>query len=176
MSEPASAPRQDRREYYGKYRGQVTDNADPLSKGRLKVRVPPVLGTVEVWASPCVPYAGPKLGWYTMPEIETGVWVEFEAGDPSYPIWTGFFWNDGDIDSADSDPDVKFFKTKKMTFRIDDANGEIIIKNESDSTITFTSDEIVIKSASVKQQASGGKKTDLSAASFKVNEGNLEVL
>ncbi len=171
-----SGASQPRREYYGKYRGQVTDNLDPLQKGRLKVRVPTVLGTVEVWASPCVPYAGPQLGWYTMPDIDTGVWVEFEAGDPSYPIWAGFFWNDGDIDSADADPSVKFFKTKKATVRIDDGTGEIVIKNDSDSTITFTTDEIVISSASVKQKASGNKSTDLSSSSFKVNDGNLEVL
>jgi len=176
MSSANDALNQARREYFGKYRGQVTDNADPLRKGRLKVRVPQVLGTVEVWASPCVPYAGPQLGWYTMPEINTGAWIEFEAGDPSYPIWSGFFWNDGDIDSADADPNIKFFKTNKASVRIDDSSGEVIIKNDSDSTITFTSQEIVIKSAAVKQEASGGKKTNLSATSFKVNDGNLEVL
>ena len=164
------------RDFFGKYRGQVTDNADPLGNGRLQVRVPQVLGDVSVWAQPCVPYAGPQLGWYTTPEIDTGVWVEFEAGAPSYPIWTGFFWNDGDIDSADTDPSIKFFRTKKALLRIDDSSGEIIFENTDGSTITFTSDEIVIKSATVKQEASGGKSTNLSSASFKANDGNLEVL
>jgi hypothetical protein len=164
------------REYFGKYRGQVTDNVDPLKKGRLQVRVPQVLGDVTVWAQPCVPYAGAQLGWYTMPEIDTGVWIEFEAGDPSYPIWTGFFWNDGDIDSADADPSIKFFRTNNVLLRIDDASGVIVIENSGGSKITVTSDEIVIKSATVKQEASGGKQTNLSSASFKVNNGNLEVL
>ena len=107
---------------------------------------------------------------------KAGGWVEFEAGDPSYPIWTGFFWNDGDIDSADTDPSIKFFRTKKALLRIDDSSGEIIIENTDGSTITLTSDEIVIKSATVKQEASGGKSTNLSSASFKANDGNLEVL
>jgi uncharacterized protein involved in type VI secretion and phage assembly len=142
----------------------------------LQVRVPQVLGDVSVWAQPCVPYAGPQLGWYTMPEIDTGVWVEFEAGDPSYPIWTGFFWNEGDIDSADTDPTIKFFRTNTALLRIDDSNGEIVIENTDGSTIKFTTDEIVIKSATVKQEASGGKTTNLSSASLKVNDGNLEVL
>lgn len=164
------------REFFGKYRGQVTDNADPLGRGRLQVKVPQVLGDLAVWAHPCVPYAGPQLGWYTMPEIETGVWIEFEAGDPSHPIWSGFFWNDGDIDSADTDPNIKFFRTKKALLRIDDSSGEIIIENTDGSRITLTSDEIVIKSAIVKQEASGSKTTNLSAASFKVNDGNMEVL
>lgn len=164
------------REFFGKYRGQVIDNVDPLRKGRLQVRVPQVLGNVTVWAEPCVPYAGPQLGWYSMPEINTGVWVEFEAGDQSYPIWTGFFWNDGDISSEDSDPNIKFIRTNKVVLRIDDASGEIVIENTSGSSITFTTDEIVIKSAAINQEASGGKKTNLSSASFKVNNGNLEVL
>lgn len=172
-SESLNAPT---REFYGKYRGQVTDNADPLGKGRLQVRVPQVLGDVTVWAQPCVPYAGPQLGWYSMPEIDTGVWVEFEAGDPSYPIWTGFFWNDGDIDSGDADPNIKFFRTNKTLLRIDDSSGEIVIENTDGSKIVLTSDEIVITSATVKQEASGGKTTNLSSSSFKVNDGNLEVL
>ena len=165
-----------RTEFYGKYRGRVVDNVDPLKKGRLKVLVPPVLGGIAVWATPCVPYAGPKLGLYAMPEIDTGVWIEFEAGDPSHPIWTGFFWNDGDIDDADADPAIKFFKTRKFTLRIDDNNGEIVIENDCGSQIKITAQDILHKSATVKQEASAGRKTELGVAGFKVNDGSLEVL
>ena len=52
-----------RSRYFGKYRGTVTDNADPTSRGRLKVNVPAVLGDLEVWAMPCVPYAGDGVGF-----------------------------------------------------------------------------------------------------------------
>lgn len=176
MNTSADAMQQNRSDYFGKYRGQVSDNTDPLRKGRLLVVVPQVLGDVQVWAEPCVPYAGPSLGLYCMPEVGTGVWVEFEAGDPSYPIYCGFFWNDGDIENADANPDIKFFKTRNATLRIDDANGDILIENSNGSSISCTSDAITIKSASVIQEASGGKKTNLSSASFKVNDGNLEVL
>ena len=162
--------------YFGKYRGTVANNLDPLGRGRLQVSVPAVLGDVSAWAMPCVPYAGPNLGFYTMPEIGTGIWVEFEAGDVSFPIWSGCFWNDGDIDSADSDPKIKFFKTNKFTLRIDDGNGEIVINNDSGSQITLTAQEILHKSSTVKQEAAGGRKTELSAASFKVNDGSVEVL
>jgi uncharacterized protein involved in type VI secretion and phage assembly len=165
-----------RSHFYGKYRGTVSNNLDPLKRGRLQVIVPAVLGDVTAWAMPCVPYAGPNLGFYTMPELGTGVWIEFEAGDPSYPIWSGCFWNDGDIDAADSDPKVKFIKTNKFTLRIDDGNGEVIIKNDSGSEIKLTAQEILVKSSTVRQEASGGRKTDLSAASFKVNDGSMEVL
>ena len=27
-----------------------------------------------------------------VPPIGAGVWIEFEQGDPDYPIWTGGFW------------------------------------------------------------------------------------
>ena len=165
-----------RSHYYGKYRGTVVDNRDPTTRGRLRVTVPAVLGPVAVWAMPCVPYAGPSLGFYTMPELGTGVWVEFEGGDVSYPVWSGFFWDDGDIDSADADPQIKFIKTNKFTLRIDDGNGEIIIENDSGSQIKLTAQDIVIKSSAVNQEASGGRKTELTAASFKVNNGSVEVL
>jgi uncharacterized protein involved in type VI secretion and phage assembly len=41
---------------------------------------------------PCVPVAGKLSGVYVVPQIGAGVWIEFEQGDPDYPIWTGGFW------------------------------------------------------------------------------------
>ena len=81
------------RKYYGKYRGLVINNVDPLQKARLLVQVPDVLGlAISSWAMPCMPIAGPQMGVYVVPIIGAGVWVEFEGGDPDYPIWTGGFW------------------------------------------------------------------------------------
>lgn len=79
--------------HYGKYRGTVINNVDPMQKGRLQVQVPDVLGVaMSSWAMPCVPLTGPQMGTYFLPLIGSGVWVEFEGGDPDYPIWTGGFW------------------------------------------------------------------------------------
>lgn len=79
--------------YYGKYRGMVINNVDPLQKGRLLVQVPDVLGlNTSSWAMPCVPVAGPQMGAFFVPIVGAGVWVEFEAGDSDRPIWTGSFW------------------------------------------------------------------------------------
>jgi uncharacterized protein involved in type VI secretion and phage assembly len=84
--------------FYGKYRGMVVDNNDPQQKGRLKVHVPEVLGDVDSgWALPCAPYAGDGSGQYCVPEPSAGVWIEFEAGDPSRPIWSGCWWGDGQV-------------------------------------------------------------------------------
>jgi len=79
--------------FYGKYRGSVINNIDPEQRGRIMVQVPDVLGLgLSSWAMPCVPMAGIQMGTYIVPTIGAGVWVEFEGGDPDYPIWTGGFW------------------------------------------------------------------------------------
>jgi Type VI secretion system/phage-baseplate injector OB domain len=79
--------------HYGKYRGTVLDNFDPEQKGRIIVQVADVLGlTPSTYAMPCVPAAGIQAGVFVVPPIGSQVWVEFEQGDPDYPIWTGGFW------------------------------------------------------------------------------------
>src|SRR5260370_27161663 len=82
--------------YYGKYRGTVINNIDPMFQGRLLVEVPDVLGLApSSWAAACVPLAGPTgppMGVYMVPPIGAGVWVEFEQGDPALPIWVCCRW------------------------------------------------------------------------------------
>ena len=79
--------------YLGKYRGMVLNNIDPMRLNRLQVKVPDVSGLMPVtWAMPCVPVAGLQNGIVALPIIGSGVWVEFEQGDPDYPIWVGCFW------------------------------------------------------------------------------------
>jgi uncharacterized protein involved in type VI secretion and phage assembly len=94
------------RRAYGKYRGFVTDNADPDKLGRVKVRVPSLLGDAATdWALPCVPCGGLKnLGFFTVPGVGAQVWVEFEGGNLDFPIWTGTFWQQpGDTPSEIQD-------------------------------------------------------------------------
>jgi hypothetical protein len=79
--------------YYGKYRGTVINNVDPEQRGRIQAMVPDVQGLIPTtWALPCVPMAGIEQGTYMVPQIKAGVWIEFEQGDPNYPIWVGGFW------------------------------------------------------------------------------------
>lgn len=79
--------------YYGKYRGTVLINVDPLQKGRIMALVTDVAAlTPTTWAMPCVPFAGIQAGVYAIPPVGAGVWIEFEHGDPDYPIWVGGFW------------------------------------------------------------------------------------
>ena len=65
------------------------NNVDPLSIGRLMVEVLDVGGQyLLTWAMPCFPFAGAQQGFFVLPSLESGVWVEFEQGDTDYPIWT----------------------------------------------------------------------------------------
>lgn len=81
------------RKFYGKYRGTVIDNLDPMMMGRIMVQVPDVLGEMpSSWCMPCVPAAGIQSGCFIVPPMGSQVWIEFEQGNPDYPIWTGGFW------------------------------------------------------------------------------------
>lgn len=98
-----------RERFYGKYRGLVTDNADPENLGRLRAQVPAVLGSDvdSPWALPCAPYAGPNAGLYAVPPVGAGVWIEFEAGDPSRPIWSGAWWGRDELPKDEKGNDTK---------------------------------------------------------------------
>jgi hypothetical protein len=79
--------------WFGKYRGIVLQNVDPMQIGRIIAEVPAVLGqTPSSWALPCVPAAGIQSGIFIVPPIGSQVWIEFEGGSPNEPIWTGGFW------------------------------------------------------------------------------------
>ena len=168
--------------FFGKYRGIVSDNADPANRGRLKVKVPAVLGTVEAWAMPCVPYAGASVGFYSLPEPGTGIWVEFEAGDPSYPIWSGCFWADNELPDPGGAA-IKIWKTEKLTVRIDDGADELKLETTSKSTVTLASDiksesggaKHTVGSSGVVSELAAGK-VEVTAATVKVNNGAWEVM
>jgi uncharacterized protein involved in type VI secretion and phage assembly len=82
-----------RRSYFGKYRGTVINNVDPMQTGRLLVEVPDVLGlATSTWAMGSFPVTGKQMGFWAIPQIGTGVWVEFEQGDVDHPIWTGCWY------------------------------------------------------------------------------------
>jgi len=79
--------------YYGVYRGTVVNNIDPLNIGRILATIPDVGGlTPSTWAMPMVPLAGKLMGTFMVPQIGAGVWLQFEAGDPDRPVWTGGWW------------------------------------------------------------------------------------
>ena len=107
--------------YFGKYRGQVESNLDPMSLGRLQVSCPAVLGEGTLsWALPSTPYAGKGVGLFLLPPRGANVWVEFEAGDIDYPIWSGCFWGSGEVPASPATENIKMLKTEGVSITIDD--------------------------------------------------------
>jgi hypothetical protein len=141
--------------FFGKYRGLVKDNRDPTGRGRLKVIVPAVMGEQPVWALPCTPYAGKNMGLYAMPEPDAGVWIEFEAGDPSYPIWVGCFWADGQAPKNErgtqATPPLKIIRSQKgLMVTLDDKQQVITVSDKDGSnsvTIEVEQGEVTVKGA-----------------------------
>jgi len=79
--------------FFGLYRATVVQNIDPMQLGRIMVTVTDAGGpTPSTWATPCVPLAGKQMGTFMVPQIGSGVWIQFEAGDPDRPVWTGGWW------------------------------------------------------------------------------------
>ena len=110
--------------HYGKYRGKVAGNIDPLQLGRIQVACPAVLGDGRLaWALPCTPYAGPGVGFFAVPPEGADVWVEFEGGDPDYPIWAGCFWSAGQVPAQPALASTKMLKTDGLTLKVDDLPG-----------------------------------------------------
>ncbi|WP_413167474.1 phage baseplate assembly protein V [Capilliphycus salinus ALCB114379] len=114
-------------EFFGKYRGKVTGNKDPLNLGRIQVSVPAIFGEGrQSWAMPCTPYAGKDVGFFTIPPLDTNVWVEFEGGDPDYPIWSGCFWGENELPQnakVDEPAKVQVFKTDGITITLSNLGG-----------------------------------------------------
>lgn len=164
---PGGLPLAPEREFfYGKYRGVVTD-VDPVTC-RIKATVPAVLGDVRTgWCMPCVPYAGPQRGIAFLPEQGSGVWIEFEGGDVSYPIWAGCYWRDGEPPKGVA-ADVKVIVTASgLRLVLNDAEPSITISDPTGNTVTLNEAGITLSKA--EQQIVIGD------ASVSVNDGALVV-
>jgi len=153
-----------RNRFYGKYRGVVSQVDGPTM--RLKARVPAVLGDQESgWAMPCVPYAGPQVGIAFLPEEGSGVWIEFEAGDVSFPIWVGCYWRTGEF-PPEAKADAKTIISRTVKLVLDDGQTQSTWTDDNNNTITLDSDGIAAErqSQNVKIQST-----------VSINDGALEV-
>jgi hypothetical protein len=165
-----------RNRYFGKYRGIATANDDTTNRGRVKVKVPSVYGEeLEVWAMPCLPYAGNNVGVFMIPEPGAGVWVEFEAGDTSFPIWTGGYWvNDElpkDQESQEAKPSLRIIRSEK---------GLMISFNDDSETITISdkdgSNKMTIEVGGGKIRLQGNMKVVVEAPQIELVESSTHPL
>ena len=157
--------------FYGKYHGTVTTNADEENRGRIRAKVPAVFDEEEAgWALPCVPYAGPGVGFFFIPPVDAHVWIEFEQGKSDKPIWTGCFWYLGEAPVLPALADTKIIKTKTATLKLDDLPGAegITIETKSGLKIVMNVEGIEL--------SNGAASVKLTPASVSVNNGALEVI
>jgi uncharacterized protein involved in type VI secretion and phage assembly len=165
--------------FYGKYRGTVLNNVDPMQMGRIMVQVPDVSNVLpSSWAMPCVPFAGIQNGFFAVPTIGSGVWVEFEQGNPDYPIWTGCYWG-----SAAEVPALALATPAPMqtivmqsqaqnTLAISDMpgpTGGILLKSTTGAMISISDLGITISNGQ-------GASIVMTGPSVVVNEGALTVI
>lgn len=161
---------------FGKHRGKVVNNVDPLNLGRLQVTCPPVLGEGRAsWAMPCTPYAGDGVGWFAVPPNEANVWVEFEGGDPDYPIWTGCFWDTGQLPVQPALPSTKMWKTDGLTLKIDDLPGAGGVTIEVGAPVVPSTLKISLTASGIVL-TNGAASIKLSPATVSINDGALEVI
>lgn len=135
----AELSEQARSRFYGKYRGIVQDTNDPRGMGRIRAQVPEVLDAeTSPWALPCVPFAGDNLGQHTIPPVGAAVWIEFEAGDPSRPIWTGCWWGEGQVPENNqgtaATPPLKIIRTEAGLMVSMDDDGQVIDVSDEDGS------------------------------------------
>jgi hypothetical protein len=171
-------------QFFGKYRGKVTANKDPLNLGRIQVSVPAIFEEgKQSWAMPCSPYAGKDIGLFTIPPVDTNIWVEFEGGDPDYPIWSGCFWGDNELpeEAKVAKPDetivFKAFATggKGITIKMSSSGSTKGLTIEVDQPVVSQPLKLVFDATGIEISAGSLGTIKASPSSVKINDSALEV-
>jgi len=170
MSEP--------RRYYGIYQGTVFNNVDPKFMGRIMPVVLDVGGqTPLTWAMPSAPFAGKQMGAFMVPQIGAGVWVQFEAGDPGKPVWTGGFWGEGEVPAlalagVPADPNIVLQTALQNSLVVSDLpgpTGGIMLKSTTGATI-------IVNDTGIYIQNGKGASIVLAGPSVTINAGALVIV
>lgn len=167
------------RKYYGVYRGTVVNNVDPLQIGRIIALVPDVGGVIPTtWAMPCVPIAGKQMGTFMVPQIGSGVFVQFEAGDPDRPVWVGGWWgNVAEVPAlalagVPGDPNIVIQTTLQNAIVVSDLpgpTGGIMLKSTTGATIIVNDTGIFIQNGK-------GASIVMTGPTVTINAGALVVV
>ena len=166
----------DGRTFLGKYRGIVTDIQDPLMTGRIKAKVKDVLGDDESgWALPCAPFGGSGVGFFALPTVDAGVWIEFEHGDPDYPVWTGCWFG-----SAKDMPTALLAPPYKKVMIVTDGGNKITVDDTPGiggiTLETSGGQKLVLSATGVTLDNGMGGKIELTGPKVSVNNGALDVI
>jgi uncharacterized protein involved in type VI secretion and phage assembly len=163
-------------QFFGKYRGIVTDIEDPLMTGRVRAHVPDVMGDDESgWALPAAPFGGNGMGFFALPTVGAGVWIEFEHGDPDYPIWSGAWWGS----AAEVPPALLAPPYQKVMIRTDGGNTITLDDTPGVGGITLetaTGQKITLSALGIEIDSGLGSKISLAGPQVSVNDGALQVI
>ncbi len=161
--------------FYGKYRGTISDINDPLMTFRIKANVPDVYGDQESgWAMPCLPFGGGGMGFFALPKVGSGVWIEFEHGDPDYPIWSGC-WPGS---AADVPPLLLAPPYKKLMIKTEGGNSILIDDTPGIGGITLETaggQKIIMTPMGIEIDNGMGAKIAMTGPQVSINNGALEV-
>jgi uncharacterized protein involved in type VI secretion and phage assembly len=168
----------DPQRFFGKYRGTVVNNLDPMQLGRIQATVPDVTGLAPTsWAMPCVPVAGKQMGAFVLPQVGSGVWMEFEQGNPDDPIWTGCFWGAGEVPAPalagdPLSPSIVFQSPLQNAVVISDLpgpTGGITLKSAGGATL-------VVNDTGIHIQNGAGASLTMVGPAVTINNGALVVV
>jgi hypothetical protein len=163
-------------QFFGKYRGTVANNIDPMQLGRVQVSVPAILGEGSLsWAMPCAPYGGAGVGFFAVPPVGANIWVEFEGGDSDYPIWSGCFWGVGEVPAQPALPQMKVWKTDGITLTLSDIPGAGGFTVEVGPPVVPIPLKMVFNASGIEISNSAAS-VKLTPASVSLNNGALEVI
>ena len=175
----SDSPKSGHGKYYGKFRGTVANNIDPLQLGRIQAIVPDVSTLLPTsWAMPCVPVAGKQMGTFFVPQVGAGVWIECEQGNPDYPIWTGGSWGLAAevpalaLAGVPGDPNMVLQSTLQNTIVISDLpgpTGGIMLKSTTGATL-------IVNDTGIYIQNGKGASITLIGPVVTVNNGALTVI
>jgi uncharacterized protein involved in type VI secretion and phage assembly len=165
--------------FFGIYRGTVANNIDPMNIGRIMAIVPDVGGlTPSTWAMPCVPLAGKQMGTFMVPQIGAGVWLQFEAGDPDRPVWTGGWWGNAAevpvlaLAGVPGDPNIVLQTTLQNALVVSDLpgpSGGIMLKSTTGATL-------IVNDTGIYIQNGKGASIVMVGPSVTINAGALVVV
>lgn len=134
--------------WYGKYAGMVTKVDLDQKLGWIEVEVPSVFPDgPAVVARPCFP-----PGHFWVPPVGTRVWVEFEAGDPSSPLWVGTWYAQGEVPAeADRNPPTSrvLHTPSGHVVEISDEDGKerVILRSKQNGFVALDEDGSVVCSS-----------------------------
>jgi hypothetical protein len=157
-----------RTRHFGKYRAIVSDISDPENLCRIKAQVPAVFGEeISPWAMPASPFAGAQHGLVLLPEVGDGVWIEFEAGDPSQPIWSGCWWARGQVPQPQGETIRLLATSAGHQIMLDERADEIKLVHPGGAEVKLGSSEISL--------TLGRCEIKISATEVNINNGMVKV-